>query len=102
MCIGSVIQTETQKSLFCVRPCSLLTIVNFSERGPTDNDILMSFLLLVAETKRGKGYSRYKKSSLEIDKQNFKTSKISLQKMLHRKKLESEEKLVQDSKTPKE
>ena len=35
--------------------------------------------------KRDKGYSRYRKSSLETDKDNFKTSKISLQMMLHRK-----------------
>ena len=31
-----VLQTGMQKSLFCVRPWSLLTILNFSKRGPTD------------------------------------------------------------------
>ena len=36
-----------------MRPWSLLTILNFSERGPTDNGILMSQLLLVAETITG-------------------------------------------------
>ena len=45
-----VLQTELQKSPFCVRPWSLLTILNFSERGPTDNSIVMSLLLLVPET----------------------------------------------------
>ena len=46
-----VLQTGMLKSLFCVRPWSWLTISNFSERGPTDNGILMSLLVLVAETK---------------------------------------------------
>ena len=39
VCIRSVklvLQTETQKSHFSVRPWSLLTILNFSEQGPTD------------------------------------------------------------------
>ena len=31
-----ILQTGMQKSHFCVRPWSLLTISNFSERGPTD------------------------------------------------------------------
>ena len=31
-----ILPTETQKSHFCVRPWSLLTISNFFERGPTD------------------------------------------------------------------
>ena len=46
-----VLQTEMQKSHFRVRPWSLLTTLNFSEQEPTDtNGILMSLLLLVAET----------------------------------------------------
>ena len=39
-----------EKLHFNVRPWSLLTILNFSARGPTDS-ILTSPLLLVAETK---------------------------------------------------
>ena len=35
--------------------------------------------------KRDKVYSKYKTSSLETDNVNLNTSKISLQKMLHRK-----------------
>ena len=46
-----VLQTETQKLHFWVRPWSLLTLLNFSERGPTNNGILMSLPLLVAETR---------------------------------------------------
>ena len=34
-----------------MRSWSLLTLLNFSERGPTNNGILMSLLLLVAETR---------------------------------------------------
>ena len=46
-----VLQTEMEKLHFRVRPWSLLTILNFSEQEPTDtNGILMSLLLLVAET----------------------------------------------------
>ena len=39
VCLRSVqlvLQTETQKSHFSVRPWSLLTILNFSKQGPTD------------------------------------------------------------------
>ena len=36
--------TETQKPHFCVRPWSLLIILNFSEQGPKDKGILMSLL----------------------------------------------------------
>ena len=38
-CIVLVLQTETQKSHFCVRPWLLLTILNFLERGPTDTTV---------------------------------------------------------------
>ena len=41
-----VLPTETQKSHFCVRPWSLVTILNFFERGPTDRTVLMYLLLL--------------------------------------------------------
>ena len=34
-----VLQTKLQKSNFCVRPWSLLTIINFSKRGPTDTTV---------------------------------------------------------------
>ena len=34
-----VLPPETQKSHFCVPPWSLLTILNFSERGPTDTTV---------------------------------------------------------------
>ena len=34
-----ILPTETQKSHFYVRPWSLLTILNFSKRGPTDTTV---------------------------------------------------------------
>ena len=34
-----VLQTEFQKSHFCARPWSLLSILNFSKRGPTDTTV---------------------------------------------------------------
>ena len=43
-------QLKTEKSHLCVHPWSLLTRLNFSARGPADTGILMSLLLLVAET----------------------------------------------------
>ena len=36
MALKLVLQTETQKSHFCVRPWSLLTMLNFSEQRVTD------------------------------------------------------------------
>ena len=41
--------------------------------------------IISAIHKRDKLHSMYKKSSLETDKDNFKTVKIYLQKMLHKK-----------------
>ena len=41
--------------------------------------------IISAIHKRDKLHSMYKKSSLETDKDNFKTAKIYLQKMLHKK-----------------
>ena len=43
-------RSKKEKSQFCVRPCSLLTTLNFSARRPTDNSILMSLLLFLTET----------------------------------------------------
>ena len=40
VCVTLVLQTEKQKFHFCVRPWLLLTILNFSERGPTDTMVL--------------------------------------------------------------
>ena len=34
-----VLQSETQKLHFCMRPWLLLTILNFYERGPTDTTV---------------------------------------------------------------
>ena len=34
-----VLQTEMQKSHFCVRPWLLLTILNFSELAPADTTV---------------------------------------------------------------
>ena len=53
MCIRSVklvLQTEMQKSHFCVRPWLLPTVLNFSERkrkADRQNSILMSLLPLL-------------------------------------------------------
>ena len=57
-CIGSGVyqsvkldlQAETQESHFCVRPWSLLTVLNFFKRGPTDTTLFCVILFLVAET----------------------------------------------------
>ena len=46
-----VLKSGMQKSHFCLRPWSLLTILNFSEwQADRHNNILMSLLLLVVET----------------------------------------------------
>ena len=37
--VQSISPTETQKSLFCVRPWSLLPILVFSKRGPTETTV---------------------------------------------------------------
>ena len=50
--ISGYFRLKMEKSNLCVRPWwSLLTILNFSARGPTANNILMFLLRLVAETK---------------------------------------------------
>ena len=44
------LQTKTQKSYFCVRPWSLITILNIFPTGvDKHNSILMSLVLLVSE-----------------------------------------------------
>ena len=46
------LRCKTENLRFCVRPWSLLTKLIFSVEGMTDTTVFMSFLLLVAETKR--------------------------------------------------
>ena len=47
--LAGYFRSGTEKSHFYVRPWALL-ILNSSARVPTDNGILMSLILLVAET----------------------------------------------------
>ena len=61
--------------------------------------------IISAIHKRDKLHSMYKKLSLETDKDNFKTAKISLQKMLHKKTnlfWTKNSFKTQEKKTPKE
>ena len=57
--------------------------------------------IISAIHKRDKLHSMYKKSSLETDKDNFKTAKIYLQKMLHKKTSFLDKKFIQNSKKTK-